>query len=215
MALVAPSILSADFTCLAKDFKWMSDSQVDFVHIDVMDGHYVPNLTLGPPMIKALRPLTDLPFDVHLMIDNPDQTVDAYMEAGADIITVHPRTSHHLHRLIHRIKDRGLKAGLALNPSESPRDLEFILEDLDQVLLMSVNPGFGGQSFIPSTLEKTRILRDMIQAKNLDIQIAVDGGVNAETGKALVEAGAHMLVAGSYIFGSKNRDQALASLRAL
>lgn len=215
MALVAPSILSADFSCLKKDFDWMEKRGVDYVHVDVMDGHYVPNLTFGPPVIKALRGLTDIPFDVHLMISNPDASFDQYIEAGADLLTVHLDTTSHLHRLVHSIKDQGVQAGVSLTPSQSPRDLDFILEDLDLVLLMSVNPGFGGQSFIESSLRKVELLREMIDSRGLKTRIEVDGGVNDKTGQALVEAGADVLVAGSYIFGSSDRDQALDTLKAL
>lgn len=215
MAIVAPSILSSDFTNLEREFEWMEKIEVPYAHIDVMDGHYVPNLTFGPPIIKSLREISDLIFDVHLMIQNPENSIDAYIDAGADILTFHLDATTHVHRLVHRIKERGVKVGISLNPHESPKDLKYILEDLDQVLLMSVNPGFGGQKFISSTIKKVSELSQMIDKTGKEINIEVDGGVNDKIGHQLVDAGANILVAGSYIFKSDNRDAAVKSLEVL
>lgn len=215
MALVAPSILSADFTNLSQDFQWMNEMKVDFIHVDVMDGHYVPNLTFGPPVIKRLRTLTEIPFDVHLMIENPERSIEDYIQAGANCITFHSDATIHVHRLIHEIKSNGLKAGISINPHQGLDDLEYIINDLDQVLIMSVNPGFGGQSFIETSVEKVADLKELIERKNADTLIEVDGGVNDKTGAELVKAGADILVAGSYLFGAKDRDSAVESLRNL
>lgn len=200
---IAPSLLSADFANLKEEINKVEMGGADYLHLDIMDGIYVPNITFGPPVIKKLRSITNLPFDVHLMIDRPERFVKDFVDAGADILTVHPDATIHLHRTIQEIKSFGIKAGVSLNPSTPLDVLEYILEDLDLVLIMSVNPGFGGQSFIESTERKISKLRQMIDEKGLDIIIEVDGGVKLDNAKHLVDLGANLLVAGSAIFGSK------------
>ena len=213
MIKIAPSILSADFSKLGEEIIKIAVAGADMVHIDVMDGHFVPNLTLGAPIVKSLRKITDLPFDVHLMINNPENLIDDFIDAGADIITVHMESTNHLHRLIQKIKSKGVKAAVSLNPATPLNTLDEILSDLDMVLLMSVNPGFGGQSFIPSTLDKLARLREMITAKNLNIDIQVDGGINVETAPEVIKHGANILVAGSAVYGSKDIKDTIAKLK--
>lgn len=211
--MIAPSILSADFAKLGAEIKDVEAGGAKLIHIDVMDGHFVPNITIGPLIVSAIRPHTSLPLDVHLMIEQPEKYVADFVHAGADIITVHQEATVHLHRLVHQIKDLGVKAGVALNPATPLSTIEHILPDLDMVLLMTVNPGFGGQQFIPAVLRKISKLREMLVNLGLShIDIEVDGGVNKETAKTVIEAGANILVAGSAVYGNANRKQAIADL---
>jgi ribulose-phosphate 3-epimerase len=197
---IAPSILSADFARLGEEIRAIEAAGADYVHIDVMDGHFVPNLTIGPAVVKALRPHTRLPFDVHLMISPVDPYVKDFADAGADIVTVHPEAGPHVHRTIQLVKSLGKKAGLSLNPGTPVEAVDNVLDQLDLVLVMSVNPGFGGQSFIASQLDKIRALRRRIDATGRAIDLEVDGGINAETAKACADAGADVLVAGTATF---------------
>ncbi|OKL35265.1 ribulose-phosphate 3-epimerase [Domibacillus mangrovi] len=213
MIKIAPSILSADFAKLGEDIKDVELGGADYIHVDVMDGHFVPNITIGPLIVDAIRPITELPLDVHLMIENPDQYIDAFAKAGADIITVHVEACPHLHRTIQLIKSTGAKAGVVLNPHTPVSTIQHILEDIDMVLLMTVNPGFGGQSFIHSVLPKIREVADLVAEKNLNVEIEIDGGVNPETAKLCVEAGANVLVAGSAIYNQKDRAEAIQAIR--
>ena len=198
---IAPSILSADFAKLGEEVRAVSDAGADYIHIDVMYGHFVPNLTIGPAVVKALRPHTSLPFDVHLMIAPVDPFIPQFAEAGADIITVHPESGPHLHRTVQLIKSLGKRAGVALNPATPVDAVDYVLAELDLVLVMSVNPGFGGQSFIAGQLDKLRILRAKIDRLAKPIDLEVDGGINFETSRAAVAAGADVLVAGTATFG--------------
>lgn len=214
MSIIAPSILSANFAALADDIKDVERAGADWIHIDVMDGHFVPNLTFGAPVISAIRPLTRLPFDVHLMIERPEQLIPDIMEAGADRITVHAEACTHLHRVVHMIKEAGLSAGVALNPATPLSAVENLLDDLDLILIMTVNPGFGGQQFIPHSLPRLRQLRAMLTDRGLSgVHIQVDGGINAHTSSLVREAGADVLVAGNAVFTEKDRAAAIASLR--
>ena len=211
---IAPSILSADFAALGREVEAISAAGADFVHVDVMDGHFVPNITIGPMVVKALRKHTKLPFDVHLMISPVDPYIPAYVEAGADIVSLHPEAGAHLHRSIQLIRSLGRKAGVVLNPATPVTAIEHVLGDIDLVLVMSVNPGFGGQSFIDSQLAKIAALRRMIDATGRVIDLEVDGGVNAETARTAVAAGADMLVAGTAVFSGGPQRYA-ANIRAL
>ena len=211
--LIAPSVLSADFARLADAVQQIEAAGADWVHIDVMDGHFVPNFTVGPPMVAALRKVTALPLDVHLMMTNPDDFITEFAEAGADILTVHVETCPHLHRTIQTIKEHKMKAGVSLNPATSTTTLELILGDVDLVLVMSVNPGFGGQKFIDSTLEKIRQIRAMITASTGSPYLEVDGGITGDNVASVLQAGANVLVAGSAIFGSSNMPEAIRQLR--
>lgn len=213
MVKIAPSILSADFARLGEEIKDVERGGADYIHVDVMDGHFVPNITIGPLIVEAIRPVTKSPLDVHLMIENPDQYIEAFAKAGADYITVHVEASRHLHRTIQLIKSTGVKAGVVLNPATPVDSLKHIIEDVDMVLLMSVNPGFGGQKFISSVLPKIKQVKELADALNPDLEIEVDGGVNEETAKLCVEAGANVLVAGSAVFNKEDRGTAIASLR--
>jgi ribulose-phosphate 3-epimerase len=197
---IAPSILSADFATLGEEVRAVTEAGADFIHIDIMDGHFVPNITIGPEVVKALRPHSALPFDVHLMISPVDAYVPAFAAAGADIISIHPEAGPHVHRTVQLIKSHGKKAGLALNPATTVDAVEHLLGDVDLVLVMSVNPGFGGQSFIPAALDKIAALRARIDATGRDIDLEVDGGVNDEIAAAVIAAGADVLVAGSATF---------------
>lgn len=213
MIKIAPSILSANFARLEDEIKDVERGGADYIHVDVMDGHFVPNITIGPLIVEAIRPVTNLPLDVHLMIENPDQYIGAFAKAGADIITVHVEACTHLHRTIQQIKAEGVKAGVVLNPHTPVSMIEHVLEDVDLVLFMTVNPGFGGQSFIHSVLPKISQVASMIEERNLQVEIEVDGGVNSETSKLCIEAGANVLVAGSAIYNQKDRALAIANIR--
>ncbi|WP_425408032.1 ribulose-phosphate 3-epimerase [Hyphococcus sp.] len=212
---IAPSILSADFARLGEEVAAVAKAGADYIHVDVMDGHFVPNLTIGPMVVKAIRPSTDLPFDVHLMISPVDPYIDAFAEAGANILTVHPEAGAHLHRTIQRIKAAGVKAGVSLNPASPVSLVEPVIEDIDLVLIMSVNPGFGGQKFISSQLKKIETVRALIDQSGRDIRLEVDGGVNSETAPQAIAAGADMLVAGSAVFhgGAQAYADNIAALR--
>lgn len=210
---IAPSILSADFGRLAEEVQAVTEAGADFIHVDVMDGHFVPNITLGPPIVRAVRRATDLPLDVHLMIENADRYVDAFVDAGADILTVHVEANVHLHRVLQQIRRRGAKPSVVLNPHTPLCTIENVLGEVEMVLLMSVNPGFGGQAFIPQTLEKCRRLREMIEARGVDVDIEVDGGVKTTNARDLSAAGATVLVAGSAVFGADDYAEVVAALR--
>jgi ribulose-phosphate 3-epimerase len=213
MIKIAPSILSANFARLGEDIKDVERGGADYIHVDVMDGHFVPNITIGPLIVEAIRPITKLPLDVHLMIENPDQYIEAFAKAGADIITVHVEACTHLHRTIQQIKAQGVKAGVVLNPHTPVSMIQHVLEEIDLVLLMTVNPGFGGQSFIHSVLPKIKQVASMIEERKLQVEIEVDGGVNSETAKLCIEAGANVLVAGSAIYNQQDRGEAIAIIR--
>ena len=204
MKLIAPSILSADFSQLGEEVRAVENAGADWIHADVMDGHFVPNITFGPMVISALRQVTNLPIDVHLMIAQPDNYIPDFVSAGADWVSVQVETCPHLHRTIQLIKEKGAKAGAVVNPSTSLSSIEWVLNDLDYVLIMSVNPGFGGQAFISNSLNKIRELRRMIDKRNLSVLIEVDGGVNADTIADVSAAGADVFVAGSAIFGKND-----------
>lgn len=198
--MLSPSLLSADFTNLEKEFKIMNEEKVDFIHLDIMDGNYVPNISYGPGVIKKLRPLTDILFDTHLMIERPENFIEDFVKAGSDIITIHPSTTKHLDRTLSLIKSYGKKAGLALNPGDSLDILDYNIENIDLVLIMSVNPGFGGQKFIPSALRKISEVKKLIEKRNLKTLIEVDGGIKLDNAKDVLDAGADILVSGSGIF---------------
>jgi len=213
MIKIAPSILSADFSRLAEDIRAVDRAGADYIHVDVMDGHFVPNITIGPLVVEALRRVTDKPLDVHLMIENPDLYIPEFARAGADIITVHQEAVPHLHRTVQLIKSFGKKAGVSLNPATPVATLDVILDDLDLVLVMSVNPGFGGQAFIPSALDKIRALRQRISQRGLATELEVDGGVKIDNIRAVVAAGADVLVAGSAVFNTDDYAATLSALR--
>ncbi len=205
MTKISPSILSADFANLAKEIIKLEQAGADMIHIDVMDGNFVPNITFGAPVIKKIRSYTSLPFDVHLMIEKPEKHLKDFAESGADLITIHPETTKHLHKTIHTIKQLNVKAGIALLPSSDIRILDHIIDDINLILVMSVNPGFGGQKFIHSQLKKISELSKIIY--NKDILLSIDGGINPETAKLCREAGANMLVSGNYIFAADYKEQ--------
>ncbi|MBE0574758.1 MAG: ribulose-phosphate 3-epimerase [Desulfuromonadales bacterium] len=213
MIKIAPSILSADFSRLAEDIRAVDRAGADYIHVDVMDGHFVPNITIGPLVVEALRRVTDKPLDVHLMIENPDLYIPEFARAGADIITVHQEAVPHLHRTVQLIKSFGKKAGVSLNPATPVATLDVILDDLDLVLVMSVNPGFGGQAFIPSALDKIRALRQRISQRGLATELEVDGGVKIDNIRAVVAAGADVLVAGSAVFNTDDYAATISALR--
>ena len=211
---IAPSILSADFTRLGEEIRAVEKAGADYIHIDVMDGHFVPNITIGPMVVKAVRHVTDLPLDVHLMIENADSYIDAFREAGADILTVHAEAVTHLERTIVYIKDQGMKAGVSLNPATPLNVLDYVLEEIDMVLVMTVNPGFEGQKFISAMIPKVRTLYERIQSRGLNVDIEVDGGIGPDTIGEISAAGANVFVAGSAIFYSDSYEQTIASMRA-
>ncbi|RKH45423.1 ribulose-phosphate 3-epimerase [Corallococcus sp. AB050B] len=211
---ISPSLLSSDFSRLGEEVRAIEAAGADWIHVDVMDGRFVPNITLGPVIVEAIKRVATKPLDVHLMIVEPEKYVEAFAKAGADVLTVHQEASPHLHRTLQAIRNAGSKPAVVLNPGTPLSSIEEVLGDVDMVLLMSVNPGFGGQSFIESTVDKVRRLRAMLDARGLkDVDIEVDGGINAQTAKRVVDAGATVLVAGSYVFGAKDYAQAIRSLR--
>ena len=214
MVKIAPSILAADFARLGEEIAKVEDAGADMLHVDVMDGHFVPNLTIGPPVIKAIKTITSLPLDVHLMVEQPDSLLPDFIDAGSDNLTVHVEACRHLHRTVQSIRDAGVSASVVLNPATSLHALDEILPDVHMVLLMSVNPGFGGQRFLPSTLEKIRQLKAVITERGLPVGIEVDGGVKADNAAEICAAGADVLVAGTAIFAQPDYAAAIRSLRA-
>jgi ribulose-phosphate 3-epimerase len=212
---IAPSILSADFSRLGEEIRAVSEAGADIIHIDVMDGHFVPNITIGPLVVQAARAVTDKILDVHLMISDADQYIDNFVSAGADWITVHVEACNHIQRTVSRIRELGKRPGVVLNPATSLATLDFLLEEIDLVMLMSVNPGFGGQSFIPSTLGKVRQLRQRITERKLHVDIEIDGGVSVQTIAEIAAAGANIFVAGSAVYGSQDYRETIATLRRL
>ncbi|PCH68065.1 MAG: ribulose-phosphate 3-epimerase [Bacteroidales bacterium] len=213
--LISPSLLAADFTNLKADIEMVNNSQADWFHLDIMDGVFVPNISYGLPIVEQINKIAKKPLDVHLMIIDPDRYVDAFKKAGADILTVHYEACTHLHRTVQNIHNKGMKAGVSLNPHTPVSVLEEIISDIDLVLLMSVNPGFGGQSFIENTYEKVEKLAQLIKEKNASVIIEIDGGINLETGKKLIEAGANALVAGSFVFGANDPSKTISNLKNL
>ena len=213
---VAPSILSADFSRLGEEIRAVEAAGADIIHIDVMDGHFVPNITIGPLIVQAARKVTKLPLDVHLMIENPELYIADFAKAGADYLTVHAEAAYHLHRLVQSIREhKGVKAAVSLNPATPLEALDYVLGDLDMVLIMSVNPGFGGQAFIPSQLDKIRALRKRIDDRRLDLEIEVDGGIKTDNAAEVAAAGADILVAGSAVFGAKDYAAAIKGIRGI
>lgn len=210
---ISPSMLSADFANLESELKKITKDGADYIHLDVMDGSFVPNITIGNEVIKSLRKHSDLPFDTHLMIDNPDKHIEAFVDAGSDIITIHEEACTHLDRTLSLIKSYGVKAGVSLVPSTPADTLDYIMDKVDLILVMSVNPGFGGQKFIPSQLKKIAEIRQKIDATGRDIDLQVDGGINEDTAHAVIAAGANVLVSGSYIFKSGDYKKAMEILR--
>jgi ribulose-phosphate 3-epimerase len=210
---IAPSILSADFSCLAEEIKRVEQAGADLIHIDVMDGHFVPNLTFGPPVVAAIRKTTQLPFDVHLMITNPQDFIQPFAKAGADYLTVHVETAPHLHKIVQEIHSFGMKAGVSLNPATPLSLIEEVLADIDLILIMSVNPGFGGQTFIPATLHKIQRLRALLDSNKLAAEIEVDGGITIANAAQVTAAGATVLVAGSAIYSAADQTAAIHLLK--
>lgn len=215
MVRIAPSILSADFSMLGQEIADVERGGADWIHVDVMDGHFVPNITIGPLVVEAIRPKTKLPLDVHLMIEQPDRYIESFAKAGADLISVHVEACTHLHRTLHLIKEHGVKSGVVLNPATPLSTIEYVMdESLDMVLLMTVNPGFGGQKFIPNMLPKISQLRSMLNERGLtSVDIEVDGGINAETARQVTAAGANVLVAGNAVFKQPDRAEAIRLIR--
>ncbi|HDR15011.1 MAG TPA: ribulose-phosphate 3-epimerase [Desulfobacteraceae bacterium] len=214
MKKIAPSILSADFTRLEEEIAAVEKAGADYIHVDVMDGRFVPNITIGPMIVEAVRRVTRLPLDVHLMIVEPDRFIDEFVQAGADVITVHAEASVHLHRILERIRKAGARAGISLNPATSPDVIEYVMENMDLVLIMTVNPGFGGQKFIESVLPKIEKIRKTVDARGLDIELEVDGGIGPDTIHRVSSAGADVFVAGSAIFGSGDYESTIRLMRS-
>ncbi|MGA9288842.1 MAG: ribulose-phosphate 3-epimerase [Anaerobacillus sp.] len=213
MIKIAPSILASDFARLGEEVKDVEAAGADYIHVDVMDGHFVPNISIGAPIVRALRPVTSLPLDVHLMIENPDRYIEEFADAGADILTVHAEACPHLHRTIQLIKSKGVKAGVVINPATPVDSIKHVIEDVDLVLLMTVNPGFGGQAFIERVLSKITETKQLADSLGVAPEIEVDGGVNAETARSCIEAGATVLVAGSAIYNQSDRKAAIDQIR--
>lgn len=215
MKKIAPSILSADFSRLGEEILLVEEAGADLIHIDVMDGHFVPNITIGPAIVYSLRKVTDLPFDVHLMIENPERFIEAFAEAGSDIITVHVEAADHLHRTVALIKERGLKAGVSLNPATPLSRIEQVIEDVDMLLVMTVNPGFGGQKFIENMLPKIKKAREMISSIAPGVLLEVDGGVTLDNIKPIADAGTDIFVGGSSVFGSADYRETIAKMKEI
>jgi len=211
--IIAPSILSADFARLGEEVKAVQDAEADWAHVDVMDGMYVPNITIGPPVVKALKRVTDMPLDVHLMIVDPDRYLDDFIAAGSDFLMVHAEAAVHLQRTVSYIREKGCKAGVSLNPATPLSHLEYVLPDVDMVLIMTVNPGFGGQGFIPQMMDKISDLRTLLDTYDREIILQVDGGVKVDNIKEVAEAGADVFVAGSAVFGSENYAETITAMR--
>lgn len=211
--LISPSVLSADFSRLGEEIEKVQDAGADWIHVDVMDGHFVPNITIGPMIVEAIKKVSRVPVDTHLMISDPDSYLEVFRDAGADILHVHPEATHHLHRTLTRIRELGMKAGAALNPSTGLHAIEMVMAELDVVMLMTVNPGFGGQKFIPTMVPKIKALRNMIDESEYRILIEVDGGVSPKTAGELIRNGADVFVAGSAVFGNPPYDEVIAALR--
>jgi len=215
LKMLSPSILSADFTCLSKDIEKVEKAGADMLHIDVMDGQFVPNISIGLPVVKSISEITDLPLDVHLMIINPENYVKDFIDAGAHYLTVHVETCYHLNKIVKNIEELGAKPSVALNPSTSLKDIEYIIDYLDMVLIMTVNPGFGGQKYIKEMTNKIKDLKEMILKRNLDCKIQVDGGINKDNIREVIEAGADIIVAGSAIFNTENIGETVIKFKEI